>query len=88
MDDGQRHPGRYYEVLPDPEAQGRFRVYGIESHEPHSDHGLTKTQATRQFRLMEGLARGWQPTGMPSNLHPVPGAGGRESLPGRQYGNG
>lgn len=78
MADQQHHPGRYYEVLPDPQDEGTFRVYTISGHAPHSDHGLTKTQATRQFRLLEGLARGWQPTGALSNLVPVPGAGGRE----------
>lgn len=81
MADRERHPGEFYEVLPDEQDEGTFRVYGRELHDPHSNHGLTKTQATRQFRLLEGLAHGWVPTGKPSNLHPVPGVGGRE------YGN-
>jgi hypothetical protein len=77
-DEQAHHPGRVYEVLPDAVAEGWFRVYTLDGGVPQSSHGLTKTQATRQFRLLEGLARGWEPTGKPSNIVPVPGQGGRE----------
>src|SRR5215472_1140184 len=77
------HPGRVYEVLPDDEDEGTFRVYTLDGHVPQCGHGQTKTEATRQFRLLEGIARGWQPTGEPSNLVPVPGQGGRQRNPGK-----
>jgi hypothetical protein len=75
---GEPHPGDVYEVGRDPDRQGKFKVFTIEGGEPQSRRGLTKTQATKQFRLLEGLARGWEPDGTPSDLVPVPGQGGRK----------
>jgi len=74
----EHHPGEVYEVGRDPGHQGKFKVFTIDGREPQSRRGLTKTQATKQFRLLEGMARGWEPTGKPSDLVPVPGQGGRK----------
>jgi hypothetical protein len=51
----------------EPVADG-FKVKNTETGHFASTRPLPHKTAVKQFRLLEGLENGWQPTGEPSNL--------------------
>jgi hypothetical protein len=54
-----------YEVVKVP---GGEKVKNTETGNFASTRALDHVTAVKQFRLLEGLERGWQPTGEPSDL--------------------
>jgi hypothetical protein len=84
-------PVPHYEVQPDPARAGRFRV--VNTAEKAADgsgplvhgSGMTKTDAVKQWRLLEAVKHdpGWTPKpGATSTLRNVPGPG---KYPGTGY---
>lgn len=95
-------PEPHYEVQPDPENKGRFRVVNSAAKAPSGGgprvHGvdMDKATAVRQWRLLEAIKHDpdWKPQpGAVSTLKNVPGPGkypgtGYSEQPhGRHYGN-
>ena len=56
-----------YEIRP---VDGGEKVFNTGTGKAASTRPLDHRTAVKQFRLLEGLERGWKPTGEPSNLKP------------------
>lgn len=54
-----------YEIRP---VKGGQKVFNTDTGNPASTRPLDHVTAVKQFRLLEGLENGWEPTGEPSKL--------------------
>ena len=83
-------PNAHYEVQPDPDHPGRFRVVNTGVPKPGGGlnikgSNMSKADAVKQWRLLQAVKHdpGWEPKpGAESTLKHVPGPG---KLPGSGY---
>jgi hypothetical protein len=68
-----------YEIRP---VKGGEKVFNTGTGHAASSRPLDHVTAVKQFRLLEGLERGWEPTGKPSAMtpHDEPGPGTQDKI--------